>query len=65
MTSSSPGISGTSSLNPNSSTFPDGITVTGDAALNGNILVMNIPTADPGVAGQLWSNLGILTVSAG
>jgi hypothetical protein len=31
----------------------------------GNLKMPNIPTADPGVAGQLWSNSGVLTVSAG
>ena len=25
----------------------------------------NLPTADPGIAGALWSNSGVLTVSAG
>jgi hypothetical protein len=25
----------------------------------------NLPTSDPGVAGQLWSNSGVLTVSSG
>lgn len=25
----------------------------------------NLPTANPAVAGQLWSNSGVLTVSAG
>lgn len=24
-----------------------------------------LPTADPGVAGQLWNNAGVVTVSAG
>ena len=27
--------------------------------------VANIPTSDPVVAGEVWSNAGILTVSAG
>ncbi len=25
----------------------------------------NLPTADPSVAGQVWSNAGVLTVSSG
>jgi hypothetical protein len=33
-------------------------------ASTGNI-VMKVPTADPHVAGAVWSNLGILTISAG
>lgn len=31
----------------------------------GKLLVTGLPTADPLVAGQLWSNGGVLTVSAG
>lgn len=30
----------------------------------GNIL-MTLPTSDPGVAGALWANVGVVTVSAG
>ncbi len=29
------------------------------------VLVQNLPTADPHVVGQLWNNLGILSISAG
>lgn len=29
------------------------------------VLVAKLPTADPTVAGQLWANSGIVTVSAG
>lgn len=36
-----------------------GLTATGDVILSG------LPTTDPEVEGQLWSNLGVLTVSAG
>lgn len=32
---------------------------------DGAVLLPNLPTADPSVAGQLWSNLGVLTVSGG
>lgn len=28
-------------------------------------IVMTLPTSDPAVAGQLWSNVGVVTVSAG
>lgn len=37
-----------------------GITIGG-----ADLILANLPTADPAVAGQLWNNLGILTVSAG
>jgi len=29
------------------------------------IIMSNIPTSDPGVAGQLWANSAVLTISAG
>lgn len=40
------------------------ITVT--ATINGGTIILpNLPTSDPAVAGQLWNNAGVLTVSAG
>jgi len=30
-----------------------------------NIVVTGLPTSDPAVAGALWSNTGVVTVSAG
>ena len=32
---------------------------------SGAIIFSGLPTSDPSVAGQLWSNSGVLTVSAG
>ena len=32
---------------------------------NGNVIVNALPTADPHVANALWSNAGVLTISAG
>lgn len=32
---------------------------------NGRAIVTGLPTADPGVAGALYTNAGVLTVSAG
>lgn len=32
---------------------------------NGNIIVTGLSTADPGVAGALYANSGVLTVSTG
>ena len=34
-------------------------------AASGTVIFSALPIADPLVAGQLWSNSGILTVSAG
>lgn len=32
---------------------------------SGTVILSGLPTSDPAVAGQLWSNAGVLTVSAG
>jgi hypothetical protein len=32
---------------------------------SGNIIMSGLPTSDPTVAGALWNNSGVLTVSAG
>lgn len=34
-------------------------------ATAGNVIITGIPTSDPAVAGALWSNSGVLTISAG
>jgi len=39
----------------------DGSTLT----VGGDVVLSGIPTSDPAVAGQLWNNSGVLTVSAG
>jgi hypothetical protein len=41
-------------------TITGGLNVTG-----GTVIMLDLPTADPHVVGQLWSNSGVLTVSAG
>lgn len=33
--------------------------------LDSDVTLSGIPTSNPGVAGRVWSNLGILTLSAG
>ena len=38
---------------------------TGTLTATGAVILSGLPTADPLVAGQLWSNSGVLTVSAG
>jgi hypothetical protein len=32
---------------------------------NSVVIISDLPTSDPSVAGQLWSNSGVVTVSAG
>lgn len=39
-----------------------GITLTVSGS---NVIITGLPTSDPAVAGALWSNLGVVTVSAG
>lgn len=39
------------------------VTISTDAA--GNLIFTGLPTANPSVAGALWSNVGVVTVSAG
>lgn len=34
-------------------------------ATSGTVILSNVPVADPNVAGQVWSNAGVLTLSAG
>jgi hypothetical protein len=48
----------------------DGLVITGGDTITvpvavTDIIFASIPTADPSVAGQLWSNSGVVTVSAG
>lgn len=43
--------------------FGDGVTLTVNAA--GQLVFTGLPTANPAVAGALYSNSGVLTLSAG
>lgn len=38
---------------------------TGSNTFSGAVIIASIPVADPAVAGQLWSNAGVLSISAG
>lgn len=44
--------------------FTGAVTATNVTA-SGTVILSGLPTSDPEVAGQLWSNAGVLTVSAG
>lgn len=44
----------------NNMTLSAGLTVAGVI-----VNIANLPTSDPSVAGQLWSNSNVVTVSAG
>jgi len=42
------------------------MTITGNLEAQGSVItIANLPTSDPSVAGQLWANTGVVTVSAG
>jgi len=42
------------------------LTTTGDVTVDGTtVVITDLPEADPEVAGQLWNNNGVLSVSAG
>ncbi len=40
-------------------------TTVNDLTVADVVIFSGLPTSDPAVAGQLWSNSGVLTVSAG
>ena len=42
----------------------ENISITYDGT-NSVVIISDLPTSDPSVAGQLWSNSGVVTVSAG
>ena len=42
----------------------ENISITHDGT-NSVVIIKDLPTSDPSVAGQLWSNSGVVTVSAG
>lgn len=42
----------------------ENISITYDGT-NSVVILSDLPTSDPSVAGQLWSDSGVLTVSAG
>ena len=46
-------------------TYGASATVANLTASGGVVILSNLPTANPNVAGQIWSNSGVLTVSAG
>ncbi len=56
------GASATGSGNGGDVVIQGGATTAGSV---GNIIMDTLPTADPTVAGALWNNSGVLTVSAG
>jgi hypothetical protein len=42
------------------------VSMTGTVSLtNASVSMTNLPTADPHVIGRIWSNSGVMTVSAG
>jgi len=50
--------------NASTGAVTENISITYDGT-NSVVIISDLPTSDPSVAGQLWSNSGVLTVSAG
>jgi hypothetical protein len=48
----------------NTGTVTENISITHDGT-NSVVIIKDLPTSDPTVAGPLWSNSGVVTVSAG
>jgi len=48
----------------NTGVVTENISITHDGT-NSVVIFSDLPTADPEVVGQIWSNSGVLTVSAG
>ena len=53
------------SLHVQSFLIVDGDGNTGIISEGGKVLLKNLPTSDPGVAGQLWNSSATFKVSAG
>ena len=50
--------------NATTGSITENISITHDGT-NSVVIIKDLPTSDPTVAGQLWSNSGVVTVSAG
>ena len=50
--------------NASTGAVTENISITYDGT-NSVVIISDLPTSDPSVAGQLWSNSGVVTVSAG
>lgn len=48
-----------------SATYGASATVANLTATGTTVILSGLPVADPNVAGQVWSNSGVLTLSAG
>ena len=58
-------VTATGTVKAGGLTFETGATDVTLAVSTGNIIVSNLPVADPEVQGALWSNNGVLTLSEG
>jgi hypothetical protein len=50
--------------NASTGAVTENISITYDGT-NSVVIISGLPTSDPSVAGQLWSDSGVVTVSAG
>jgi len=58
-------INGTTGAVTTNATYGASATIANLTASGSVIILSGLPTSNPAVAGQLWSNSGVLTVSAG
>ena len=56
------GVGGNTTFSASMSTVTASLEISGGFA---DVRIQSLPTSDPGVAGQIWSNSGVLTVSSG
>lgn len=55
----------TITINASTGTVTVGSTYGENMVVTGTVILSGIPTANPNVAGAVWSNSGVLTLSAG
>lgn len=58
-------INGSTGTVTTNATYGASATVANLTATGTRIILSGLPTANPNVAGAIWSNAGVLTVSAG
>lgn len=58
-------INGSTGAVTTNATYGASATVANLTATGSVVILSGLPTANPNVAGQIWSNAGVLTVSAG
>lgn len=53
------------SINASTGAVSTVATIGSDLSIPGTVILSGLPTSNPNVAGQVWANSGVLTLSAG